>query len=165
MPKQSAGLVMVDEQQRVLLVHPGGPFFQRRDAGVWSIPKGLVEPGEALENAARREFQEELGFEPANAELFPIGFVKQSGGKTVHAWAFKGQWDPAALVSCTFQLEWPPRSGALQTFPEVDRAGFFDASAAEEKIIVAQRPLIARALAWARGEPLPGEAPGAAGAT
>lgn len=155
MPKLSAGLVMVDPRARVLLVHPGGPFFKRRDSGVWSIPKGLVEPGEAPEAAARREFKEELGFDPEPRELFPLGHVKQGGGKVVHAWAFLGEWDPSELQSITFALEWPPKSGALQTFPEVDRAEFFEGAVAEEKIIAAQRPLITRAIAWARGEPLP----------
>jgi predicted NUDIX family NTP pyrophosphohydrolase len=153
--KLSAGLVMVDARQRVLLVHPGGPFFQRRDAGVWSIPKGLCEPGEALEAAARREFREELGFDPQPSELFSLGCVRQSGGKVVHAWAFAGEWDPAALRSARFDLEWPPASGRIQVFPEVDRAEFFDGVEAEQKIIAAQRPLIARAIAWARGEYLP----------
>jgi predicted NUDIX family NTP pyrophosphohydrolase len=154
MPKLSAGIVMVDSRERVLLVHPGGPFFARRDVGVWSIPKGLADPGEALEAAARREFREELGFEPPAQALFPLGFIKQGGGKVVHAWAFQGQWDPKALVSTTFELEWPPKSGRMQQFPEVDRAEFFEASAAEQKIIVAQRPLVTRALAWIRGEPV-----------
>lgn len=155
MPKLSAGLVMVDPRARVLLVHPGGPFFKRRDAGVWSIPKGLNEPGETLEATALREFKEELGFDPAPRELFPLGQVKQSGGKVVHAWAFSGEWDPAKLASISFALEWPPGSGSLQSFPEVDRAEFFDGAVAEEKIIAAQRPLILRAIAWARGEPMP----------
>lgn len=146
---------MVDSRQRVLLVHPGGPFFQRRDAGVWSIPKGLCEPGEALEAAARREFREEIGFDPCPRELFPLGSVRQSGGKVVHAWAFAGEWDPSELRSVRFDLEWPPKSGRIQVFPEVDRAEFFDARTAEEKIVVAQRPLVARAIAWARGEYLP----------
>src|SRR5687767_2942256 len=105
---------MVDALQRVLLVHPGGPFFKRRDAGVWSIPKGLCEPGEALEAAARREFEEELGFDPNPSSLFPLGHVKQGGGKLVHAWAFSGEWDPAQIKSTSFALEWPPRSGQMQ---------------------------------------------------
>jgi predicted NUDIX family NTP pyrophosphohydrolase len=155
MPKVSAGLVMLDGRGRALLVHPGGPFFKKRDDGVWSIPKGLCGPGEAPETAARREFFEELGFAPPESAMFSLGSVKQSGGKTVHAWAFVGEWDPAKLVSNEFELEWPPRSGKLQRFPEVDRAEFFEGPVADEKIIVAQRPLIARAIAWARGEPLP----------
>jgi predicted NUDIX family NTP pyrophosphohydrolase len=141
---------MVDSRDRVLLVHPGGPFYRRRDAGVWSIPKGLADPGEAPLAAARREFREELGFESEAPSPFDLGEIKQSGGKVVHAWAFKGEWDPTLLSSITFELEWPPTSGKHETFPEVDRAEFFDGPAAEEKIIVAQRPLIQRALAWAR---------------
>src|SRR6185295_13324929 len=151
LPKTSAGLVMVDARQRVLLVHPGGPYFQRRDAGVWSIPKGLCEPGEQLEAAARREFREELGFDPQPSALFDLGSVKQSSGKTVYAWAFAGDWDPSALRSVMFELEWPPGSGRIQVFPEVDRAEFFDAATAERKIIAAQRPFVTRAIAWARG--------------
>jgi len=150
MAKISAGLVMLDGAGRVLLVHPGGPFFKKRDAGVWSIPKGLCAPGEAPEAAARREFFEELGFAPPESAMFSLGSVKQNGGKTVHAWAFVGQWDPAQLVSNEFELEWPPRSGKLQRFPEVDRAEFFDAATAAEKIIVAQLPLIQRAFEWAK---------------
>ncbi|MEO8181907.1 MAG: NUDIX domain-containing protein [Deltaproteobacteria bacterium] len=150
--KTSAGLVMVDALQRVLLVHPGGPYFQRRDEGVWSIPKGLCEPGEPLEAAARREFLEELGFNPPPTQLFDLGSVKQSSGKTVYAWAFAGDWDTSALRSVMFELEWPPGSGRMQVFPEVDRAEFFDASMAERKIIAAQRPFVARAIAWARAQ-------------
>jgi predicted NUDIX family NTP pyrophosphohydrolase len=156
MPKISAGLLMVDSRERVLLVHPGGPFFKRRDAGVWSIPKGLSEPGETLEQAARREFREELGFDPQPTTLHALGQVKQAGGKVVHAWAFTGDWDPALLQSSTFELEWPPRSGRKQSFPEVDQAEFFEAAVAEEKIIVAQRPFVERALAWVRGRPTAG---------
>lgn len=141
---------MVDGRDRVLLVHPGGPFYKRRDAGVWSIPKGLADPGEAPLAAALREFREELGFVPETQELFDLGEIKQSGGKVVHAWAFQGEWDPALLSSITFELEWPPNSGKLEAFPEVDRAEFFEGPAAEEKIILAQRPLIQRAIAWAR---------------
>jgi predicted NUDIX family NTP pyrophosphohydrolase len=141
---------MVDSRFRVLLVHPGGPFYKRRDAGVWSIPKGSSEPGEAPIDAARREFREELGFEPTPPELFDLGQIKQSGGKVVQAWAFAGDWDPTGLVSIQFELEWPPNSGKRELFPEVDRAAFFDGPVAAEKIIVAQRPLIERAIEWAR---------------
>lgn len=142
---------MVDSRHRVLLVHPGGPYFHRRDEGVWSIPKGLCEPGEQLEAAARREFHEELGFDPCPTQLFDLGSVKQSSGKTVYAWAFAGDWDSSQLRSVRFELEWPPGSGRVQIFPEVDRAEFFEPVVAEQKIIAAQRPFIARALAWARG--------------
>lgn len=152
MPKISCGLVMVDSRLRVLLVHPGGPFFKRRDEGVWSIPKGLCEPGEPLLEAARREFREELGFEPQAAELFDLGQIKQAGGKLVQAWAFRGEWDPSRIESIRFELEWPPKSGRIESFPEVDRAEFFDAAVAEQKIIAAQRPLLERALAWARSK-------------
>lgn len=150
MAKIAAGIMMVNPAEQVLLVHPGGPFFRRRDAGVWSIPKGLCAPGEAPEDAARREFREELGFEPPPGALRSIGYVKQSGGKRVHAWAFVGEWDPAELVSNSFELEWPPRSGRMQSFPEVDRAAFFSADEAQDKIIAAQRPFIARALEFSR---------------
>lgn len=152
MPKISCGLVMVDPLARVLLVHPGGPFYKRRDAGVWSIPKGLCEAGEAPVDAALREFREELGFDPQPKELFSLGEVKQSGGKVVHAWAFQGEWDPSLIRSITFELEWPPNSGKREVFPEVDRAEFFDEATAAEKIIAAQRPLIERAVAWARSK-------------
>ncbi|HTV23021.1 MAG TPA: NUDIX domain-containing protein [Polyangiaceae bacterium] len=156
MPKISCGLVMVDARARVLLVHPGGPFYKRRDAGIWSIPKGLSEPGEALVDAARREFREELGFDPEAKELYPLGDVKQSGGKVVHAWAFQGEWDPSLIQSITFELEWPPNSGKREVFPEVDRAAFFEEAVAREKVIAAQWPLLERAIAWARGrEPSP----------
>lgn len=122
----------------VFLVHPGGPFFARKDAGVWSIPKGEPEPGESLEEAAAREFQEETGIAPPRL-LLPLGSVRQKGGKSVHAWAFAGTWDPAdGLPSNTFEIEWPPRSGRKQTFPEVDRAGFFDLDEARVKINPAQ---------------------------
>jgi predicted NUDIX family NTP pyrophosphohydrolase len=148
MPSVSAGLLMVDAQRRVLLVHPGGPFFKRRDAGVWSVPKGLLAPGESLLATALREFSEELGFTPQARQLLSLGHIKQGGGKTVHAWAFRGDWDPTRLSSNAFELEWPPRSGRLQQFPEVDRAEFFDAQTASDKIVAAQRPLIDRALEW-----------------
>ena len=151
MPKLSCGLVMVDPLARVLLVHPGGPFYKRRDAGVWSIPKGLCEPGEAPLDAARREFREELGVDPQPAQLFDLGPIKQSG-KVVQAWAFRGEWDPALLQSLLFELEWPPKSGKRELFPEVDRAAFFDGAVANEKIITAQRPLIERAIAWAKAQ-------------
>jgi predicted NUDIX family NTP pyrophosphohydrolase len=150
MAKLSAGLVMIDGRGRVLLVHPGGPFFKKRDAGVWSIPKGLCSPGEEPEAAARREFFEELGFLPPESALHALGSIKQSGNKTVHAWAFSGEWDASKLVSNEFELTWPPGSGQLRRFPEVDRAEFFEAAAASEKIIPAQRPLIERALDWYR---------------
>jgi len=128
---------------QVLLVHPGGPFWRRRDAGAWSIPKGLVEADEDLAAAALRELREELGDAPAGA-LAPLGRIRQRGGKEVCAFAMEADFDPAALRSNTFELEWPPRSGRMQAFPEVDRAAWFDLHTARGKILEAQRPFIDR---------------------
>lgn len=122
----------------VFLVHPGGPFFARKDAGVWTIPKGEPEPNEPLMDAACREFKEETGLVP-EPPLISLGSIKQKGGKTVHAWAFAGDWSPdQGLKGNTFELEWPPRSGRRQQFPEVDRAEFFSLDEAREKINPAQ---------------------------
>ncbi len=140
----SAGLMMYRRREgavEVLLVHPGGPFWKKRDAGAWTIPKGEPSEGEALIAAARREFREETGLEPTG-ELIELGVVRQKGGKEVHAWAFEGDCDPASLQSSTFSLEWPPRSGKWRDFPEVDRAEFFELSAAREKINPAQVALL-----------------------
>jgi predicted NUDIX family NTP pyrophosphohydrolase len=126
---------------QVLLVHPGGPFFRNRDEGAWSIPKGEVEPGEDLLEAARREFEEEMGVRPTGRFL-ALTAVKQKGGKVVHAWAIEGDCDPGALGGSTFTMEWPPRSGRQEEFPEVDRADFFDLDTARRKINAAQVPLI-----------------------
>jgi len=143
MPKTSAGLLMyrLHPGAEVLLVHPGGPFWQNKDDGAWSIPKGEVEPREDLLCAAQREFEEELGVRPTEPfiELKP---VKQAGGKGVHAWAFKGDCDPTAIRSNTFTMEWPPRSGRQVEFPEIDRAAFFDLGAAKRKINPAQVRLL-----------------------
>jgi predicted NUDIX family NTP pyrophosphohydrolase len=128
----------------VLLAHPGGPFYAHADEGAWTIPKGEPEPGEDLLAAARRELREEVGCD-AHDPLIPLGSVKQRGGKTVHAWAFEGDRDEGApLPSNTFELEWPPRSGRRQSFPEVDRAAFFPIAVAREKIREAQLPFLAR---------------------
>lgn len=121
----------------VLLVHPGGPLWAKRDQGAWSIPKGLVDEGEDLLAAAQREFREETSFEPSGPFL-PLASVRQKSGKLVHAWAFEGDCDPTRLVSNTFELEWPPRSGRYQTHPEADRAEFFTLIAARDKINPAQ---------------------------
>lgn len=140
----SAGLLMYRRRGgdfEVLLVHPGGPFFVHKDEGVWSIPKGEVEGEEDLLNAAQREFREETGFTPHGPYL-PLTPVRQPGGKLVHCWAFEGDCDPATLVSNTFTLEWPPRSGRQAQFPEVDRAAFFDLPTARTKINPAQVPLL-----------------------
>jgi predicted NUDIX family NTP pyrophosphohydrolase len=120
-----------------LLVHPGGPFWKNKEAGAWSIPKGQLAEGEDALAAARREFEEELGFAPEGSfiELQPI---KQKGGKVVRAWAFEGDCEPAQINSNTFQMEWPPRSGRMQEFPEVDRAQFFSLEEGRERINGAQ---------------------------
>jgi len=122
----------------VLLVHPGGPFWRRRDLGAWSIPKGEHEEGEEPAAAARREFAEELGL-PAEGALEPLGEVRQKAGKLVTAFALRGDCDPSAIRSNDFEMEWPPRSGRRQIFPEVDRAEWFSLPAAREKILPARR--------------------------
>src|ERR1700722_15588854 len=140
----SAGLLLyrlIDGQLQVLLAHPGGPFFQNKDEGAWSIPKGEVEPDEDLLAAAQREFMEEIGFAP-EGPFIALTPVKQKGGKIVHAWAFQGDCDPSATVSNTFTMEWPPRSGQQMEFPESDRADFFDVAAAKRKIKAGQEALI-----------------------
>jgi predicted NUDIX family NTP pyrophosphohydrolase len=132
------------EELEVLLVHPGGPFFRKKDIGAWTIPKGEAAEGEDLLTRARTEFEEELGFAPGG-EWIDLGTVKQKGGKTVHAWAFAGDLDPTfRLASNTFEMEWPPRSGKTQQFPEIDRAEFFTLEEAKEKINVAQLAFLDR---------------------
>ena len=125
----------------VLLVHPGGPFWKNKDDGAWSIPKGEVEPDEDLLTAARREFQEELGFAPAGPYT-PLSPIKQKAGKVVHAWAFEGDCDPATCKSNTMRIAWPPGSGKWITIPEIDRVEFFGFAAARAKINPAQSALI-----------------------
>ncbi len=145
MAKTSAGLLLYrtrDRQTQVLLVHPGGPFWRNKDAGVWSIPKGEVADGEDPLTAARREFAEETGGTAAGP-FEPLPPVKQKGGKTVLAWAVAGDLDAAAVRSNTFTMEWPPRSGKRAEFPEVDRAEWFDLPTAAVKLIPAQAPLLA----------------------
>jgi len=146
MPKQSAGLVFYRRRGsslQILLAHPGGPFFARKDLGAWSIPKGEPDPGEDLLTAARREFEEELGFKPDGA-FAPLGSITQKSGKMVHAWAVAGDWDPSLVSSNPFTIEWPPHSGKQQEFPEVDRAEFFDLEEARRRINPAQAELLAR---------------------
>jgi predicted NUDIX family NTP pyrophosphohydrolase len=127
----------------VLLVHPGGPFWAKKDLGAWTIPKGEVEPGEDQLDAARREFEEELGFAPSG-EFVPLGEITQKAGKTVRAWAFEGNCDPNKIKSNSFVIEWPPRSGKQQSFPEVDSAAFFGIEEAKRKINPAQIELLSR---------------------
>ena len=144
MPKIAAGLLLLRRRPgglEVLLVHPGGPFFAHKDLGAWTIPKGEVDPGEDLLATARREFREETGADPEGTP-FPLGQITQKGGKVVHAWAIEGDFDPAALRSNTFSMKWPPRSGRVAEFPEVDRAEWFDLTEARRRIKDAQGPLL-----------------------
>jgi predicted NUDIX family NTP pyrophosphohydrolase len=133
-----------DGKLEVLLVHPGGPFWQKRDEGAWSIPKGEVADNEDGMAVARREFQEELGTPAPEGAAIPLGDVRQAGGKVVQAWAMPGDLDVTRVVSNSFEIEWPPRSGKLQQFPEVDRAGWFGLETARRKLIPAQRLFIDR---------------------
>lgn len=147
MTKESAGLLLFrdrDGRAEVLLVHPGGPFWARRDEGAWSIPKGEMGSGEAAVDVARREFEEELGAPAPPTGWMSLGTVRQAGGKMVHAWAAPGDLDTSRINSMTFELEWPPRSGRKQTFPEVDRAEWFELDEARRRIIPAQRTFIER---------------------
>ena len=125
----------------VLLGHPGGPYWTKKDAGAWTIPKGLVDPGEDLLAAALREFTEETGFS-AREPFIPLRPVKQKSGKTVHAFACEGDFDPAKLAGNTFEIEWPPKSGRRKSFAEIDRVAWFGPTAAREKILGYQRPLL-----------------------
>ncbi len=129
---------------QVFLVHPGGPFFKKKDKGWWTIPKGLPETGEDLLRAAQREFQEETGI-PVSEPLLPLKSVKQKGGKIVHAWAFKGNWVEEDGLNCNmFMLEWPPNSGKMQSFAEVDKARWFSIEEATEYINAAQIKFLER---------------------
>jgi predicted NUDIX family NTP pyrophosphohydrolase len=128
----------------VLLVHPGGPFWRNKDDGAWSIPKGEIDQAEDPEQAARREFAEELGPAASIGPLQPLGEIRQRGGKRVIAFSGKGAFDAAKLSSNTFEMQWPPRSGRLQSFPEVDRAEWFDIETAKLKVLSGQVDLIDR---------------------
>lgn len=145
MPKpQSSGLLpyrFVDGELQVLLVHPGGPFWARKDLGAWSIAKGEIAPDEDPLAAAIREFREETGCTPTG-DFIGLTSVKQAGGKVVHAWAVELDWDPAQLRSNTFEMEWPRGSGKLRSFPEVDRAEWFELDEARRRINPAQQALI-----------------------
>ena len=134
----------------VLLVHPGGPYWRNKDDGAWSIPKGELDESEDPVAAARREFEEETGAVP-QGELLPLEPVRQPGGKIVHAWAVRGDFDPAALRSGTFTMEWPPRSGRRRVFPEVDRAAWFPLGEARRKILSGQEPLLTQLEEAVRG--------------
>ena len=150
MGKRSAGILLYRRRGdgvEVLLVHPGGPLWARRDVGAWSIPKGEYSEGEDPLAVARREFEEETGQRPPEAGFVPLGEVRQKGGKVVSAWAAPGDLDPDAITSNTFSIEWPPRSGTRREFPEVDRAGWFDPATARERLLAAQAGLVDRLLA------------------
>jgi predicted NUDIX family NTP pyrophosphohydrolase len=143
----SAGLLLYRRragQLEVLLAHPGGPFWTKKDAGAWTIPKGLVDEGEDHLTTAKREFEEELGVKPNASEYLELGEVRQKAGKTVVGFAFEGDLDPATIESNTFKAQWPPRSGQWRTFPEVDRAGWFSIDVARTKINPAQAELLSR---------------------
>jgi predicted NUDIX family NTP pyrophosphohydrolase len=148
MPKRSAGLLVYRRSGgavEVLLVHPGGPYWARRDDGAWSVPKGEVEPGDEALETATREFAEELGAEaPDPSSAVSLGEVRQAGGKTVVAWAIEGDLEVAEIRSNTFTMEWPPRSGRIAEFPEVDRAGWFTLEAARTKLLAGQVPFLDR---------------------
>jgi predicted NUDIX family NTP pyrophosphohydrolase len=146
MAKRSAGILLFRRRPEleVLLVHPGGPFWAKKDLGAWSIPKGEHEEGEDARACAIREFTEETGGAPSPGELDDLGTVKQKGGKTVQAWALEGDLDAAAVRSNTFTMQWPPRSGRMQEFPEVDRAEWFALPEARERINLAQAEFLER---------------------
>lgn len=150
----SAGIVVyrrADTGIEVLLGHMGGPFWARKDAGAWTIPKGEPEGGEDLVDAARREFTEELGLPVPGGPLLELGEVHQRGGKRVTAWAVEGDLDPASIVPGTFEMEWPPRSGTVRRFPELDRVAWFRIADARERVVTGQRPLLDRLLRDLRG--------------
>jgi predicted NUDIX family NTP pyrophosphohydrolase len=141
----------VGSRLEVLLVHPGGPYWRRKDDGAWSIPKGEMTAGEETGDAARREFTEETGM-ALTVPLEPLGEVRQRGGKRVIAFAVEGDVDVRTIKANTFELEWPPKAGRMQTYPEIDRAEWFDLPAAHAKILEGQRPLLDR-LAELVGQP------------
>lgn len=148
MPRVSAGILLYrdgpDGDVEVLLVHPGGPFWARKDAGAWSIPKGEYDEGEDPAARAEEEFAEELGQRAPTGPRLDLGEVRQAGGKRVRAWAVRGDIDAPATTSNVFEMEWPPRSGERQTFPEVDKAAWFSLDQARLKLLAGQLPLLER---------------------
>jgi len=160
MGKESAGLLLYRRRGGILevfLVHPGGPFWAKKDLGSWSLPKGEFPPGEDPLTAARREFAEETGF-PAAGSFLPLTPLRQPSGKVIHAWALEGDCAPDALRSNTFTLEWPPKSGRLKEFPEVDRAAWFPLQEAKNRIIPGQVGFLEELERLQRSGPSPGEA-------
>lgn len=144
MPIQSAGILLFRHRNggpEVFLIHPGGPYWAKKDEGAWSIPKGVVDPDENVLLAARREFQEETGFD-VDGDFHALGTFRQPGGKRLSVWALEGDCDPSQLNSNIFQMMWPPKSGRMQSFPEADRGRWFARSEAEVKIVKGQRPIL-----------------------
>jgi predicted NUDIX family NTP pyrophosphohydrolase len=154
MAKRSAGVILYRRRDRVevFLVHPGGPFWAKKDEGAWSLPKGEYQEGEESLDVARREFFEETGFE-VSGDFVEVGTVRQAGGKVVTAWAVEGDCDPALLRSNAFEMEWPPRSGRMQSFAEVDRGEWFSMDEARGRILKSQEPLLDMLLALVRRKP------------
>lgn len=147
MPKRSAGILLYRETGgtlEVLLAHMGGPFWARREQGAWTVPKGLIDEGEDELTAARREFEEELGSPPPPGPAIDLGEVRQAGGKRVRVWAIEGDFDPAGLRSNTHRMEWPPRSGTLREFPEIDRAEWFRPDQIGNRLIAGQEAFVER---------------------
>ncbi len=143
----SAGILLYRRRGdglKLLLAHPGGPFFRKRDEGYWTIPKGEVDPGEELFAVARREFEEETGHTMPGGDPIPLGSIVQKGGKIVHGWALEGDLDPSTARSNMFEMPWPPGSGQLASFPEIDRVEWFDPAEARRRIKASQIPLIDR---------------------
>ncbi|MER6784557.1 NUDIX domain-containing protein [Streptomyces sp. NPDC000658] len=146
-PRRSAGLLLfrrTGDGPQVLLGHMGGPYFAKKDARAWTVPKGEYGPDEPAWDAARREFEEELGLPPPDGEAIALGEVRQTGGKTVTAWAIEADLDPASVDPGTFTMEWPPRSGRVQEFPELDRVAWFGLDRAREVIVTAQAAFLDR---------------------
>ena len=146
-PRVSAGILLfrrLGGRLEVLLAHPGGPYFARKDAGHWTIPKGEPDGEQDLLVVARREFEEETGIAPPSGPVIDLGSIVQKGGKVVHAWAIEGDLDPAEAISNTFDLEWPPGSGTRRAFPEIDRVAWFALDEARARVKAAQIPLIDR---------------------
>lgn len=155
MARRSAGILLYRRtaaEPELFLVHPGGPFWAKKDDGAWSIPKGMADPGEDLLAAARREFAEETSF-TVDGEFVPLGTYKQPGGKIVVAWAVEGDCDATAVRSNLCTIEWPPRSGRRMEIPEIDRAGWFDPETARRKILKGQKPIIEALLQRLREPP------------
>ncbi|MFE1439913.1 NUDIX domain-containing protein [Streptomyces sp. NPDC058739] len=145
--RRSAGLLLYrhgEDGLEVLLGHMGGPFFARKDAGAWTVPKGEYDPEEPAWEAARREFREELGLEPPDGAAVPLGEVRQRGGKVVTVWAVEADLDPATVVPGTFTMEWPPRSGRTREFPELDRVAWYGLERAREVVVSAQAAFLDR---------------------